>query len=215
MMHKAWCSIGEVPYCFPRSSSKFQGHKGQKIADFDPNWAFPECNFSLNSPMDLKWYTKLAWCSIEELPYYISRSYIKFQGHTGWKIDDLDQIWTRLLGRSQLSNPSDLPCSRIRLVLMEKLLDKNIITLWPLENLSKVNIFFSFSSVMSGWGISCEMALKWWSLDFIDGKSLPEPGHTPSLGVCRCRDILILTWIKQIEGLPSYVSYKSGLRHLK
>ena len=59
MMHKAWCSIEEAPYCFPRSSIKFQGHKGQKIADFDPNWAFPECNFSLNSLMDLKWYTKL------------------------------------------------------------------------------------------------------------------------------------------------------------
>ena len=51
-----------------------------------------------------------AWCSIEEVPYYFSRSYIKFQGHTDWKIDELDQIWARLLGRSQLSNPSDLPC---------------------------------------------------------------------------------------------------------
>ena len=37
MMHKAWCDIEEVPYCFPRSSMKFQGHTGQKIADFDPN----------------------------------------------------------------------------------------------------------------------------------------------------------------------------------
>ena len=34
---KAWCSIEEVAYCFPRSSIKFQGHTGQKIADFDPN----------------------------------------------------------------------------------------------------------------------------------------------------------------------------------
>ena len=50
-----------------------------------------------------------AWCSIE-VPYYFSRSYIKFQGHTGWKFDDLDQICTRLLGQSQLTNPSDLPC---------------------------------------------------------------------------------------------------------
>ena len=39
-----------------------------------------------------------------------SRSYIKFQGQTGWKIDDLDKSWAKLLGRSQLSNPSDLPC---------------------------------------------------------------------------------------------------------
>ena len=30
-----------------------------------------------------------AWCSIEEVPYYFSRSSMNFQGHTGWKIDDL------------------------------------------------------------------------------------------------------------------------------
>ena len=51
-----------------------------------------------------------AWCSIEEVPYCFPRSSIKFQGHTGRKIDDLDKIWARLLGRSQLPNPSDLPC---------------------------------------------------------------------------------------------------------
>ena len=51
-----------------------------------------------------------AWCNLEEVPYNFSRSSIKFQGHTGWKIDDLNPIWVRLLGRSQLSNPSDLPC---------------------------------------------------------------------------------------------------------
>ena len=51
-----------------------------------------------------------AWCNIEEVPCCISRSSTKFQGHTSWKIDDLDQIWGRLLGRSQLSNPSELPC---------------------------------------------------------------------------------------------------------
>ena len=44
---------------FWRSSAKFQGHMGQKIADFDPNWAFPDSNSSLNSPMGLKWCTKL------------------------------------------------------------------------------------------------------------------------------------------------------------
>ena len=32
----------EVPYCFPKSSIKFQGHTGQNITDFDPNWAFPD-----------------------------------------------------------------------------------------------------------------------------------------------------------------------------
>ena len=51
----------------------------------------------------------IAWSSIEEVPYCFWRSSVKFQGHR--KIDDLNPIWVRLLGRSQLSNPSDLPCS--------------------------------------------------------------------------------------------------------
>ena len=51
-----------------------------------------------------------AWCRVEEVPYYFSRSSIKFQGHAGWKIDDLNPISARLLGGSQLSNPSGLPC---------------------------------------------------------------------------------------------------------
>ena len=59
IVHKVWSSIEEEPYCFSRSSVKFQGHTGQKFADFDPNWAFPDCISSLNSPMALKWSTKL------------------------------------------------------------------------------------------------------------------------------------------------------------
>ena len=31
MIHKAWCCLEEEPYCFSRSSVKFQGHKGQKL----------------------------------------------------------------------------------------------------------------------------------------------------------------------------------------
>ena len=36
MVHKAWSSIEEVPYCFSRSSVKFQGHTALKIVKFDP-----------------------------------------------------------------------------------------------------------------------------------------------------------------------------------
>ena len=43
----------EVPYCFSSSSVKFQGHIGQKIAKY-LNWACPNFNSSLNSPMALK-----------------------------------------------------------------------------------------------------------------------------------------------------------------
>ena len=115
MMQNAWNCIEEVPYCFSRSSVKFQGHMGHKILNLDPHWVFLDCDSSLNSLMSLKWCIEMmhkAWCSIEEVHYYFSGTSIKFQGHTGWKIDDLIPIWVRLLGQSQLSNPSDLPCSR-------------------------------------------------------------------------------------------------------
>ena len=110
MMHKAWSSIEEVPYCFSRSSVKFQGHTALKIVEFDPNWAFPDCNSSLNSPMAMKCNTKLETAK-ERCP-------IIFQGHpSNFKVTQyktspiLTQIGRfRTIGRSQLSNPSDLPC---------------------------------------------------------------------------------------------------------
>ena len=110
MMHKAWSSIEEVPYCFARSYVKLQGHTAKKIVDFDPNWAFPDCNSSLNSPMAMKCCTKLETAK--------ERCLIVFQGHpsnfkvTRYKTSPiLTQIGRfRTIGRSQLSNPSDLPC---------------------------------------------------------------------------------------------------------
>ena len=59
MMHKAWSRVGEVPYCFSRSSVKFHGRTALKIVEFNPNWAFPDWNSGLNSPMGTKWCTKL------------------------------------------------------------------------------------------------------------------------------------------------------------
>ena len=113
MMHKAWSSIEEVPYCFSRSSVKFQGHPALKFVQFDPNWAFPDCNSSLNSPMAMKCCTNLETAK-ERCP-------IVFQGHpSNFKVtrDKTSPILTQIgrfgtLGRSQLSNPLDLPCSII------------------------------------------------------------------------------------------------------
>ena len=110
MMHKAWSSIEEVPYCFSRSSVKFQGHTALKIIEFGPNWAFPDSNSSLNSSMAMKCCTKLETAK-ERCP-------IVFQGHpANFKVtrDKTSLILTqighfRIIGRSQLSNPSDLPC---------------------------------------------------------------------------------------------------------
>ena len=112
MLHKAWSSIEEVPYCFSRSSIKFQGHIALKMVKFDSNLAFPDCNSSLNSPMAMKFCTKLETAK--------KRCPIVFQGHpSNFKVtrDKTSPILTqigrlRTIGRSQLSNPSDLPCSR-------------------------------------------------------------------------------------------------------
>ena len=55
----ASCCLGEMRYCFSRSSVKFQGHTAKKNVDFDPIREFPDCNSSLNSQMAMKWCTKL------------------------------------------------------------------------------------------------------------------------------------------------------------
>ena len=110
MMHKVWSSIVEVPYCFSRSYLKFQGHTALEIVEFDPNWPFPDYNSSLNSPMAMKCCTKLETAK--------GRCPIISQGHpSNFKVTryKTSPIWTqigrfRTIGRSQLSNPSDLPC---------------------------------------------------------------------------------------------------------
>ena len=91
MMHKAWSRLGKVPYCFSRSSVKFQGHTALKIVEFDPDWAFPDCNSSLNSPNGYDMMHK-AWSSVEEVPYCFTRSSVKFQGHTAQKSSNLTHI---------------------------------------------------------------------------------------------------------------------------
>ena len=112
MMHRAWSSIVEVPYCFPRSYVKFQGHMALKIVKFDPNWAFRDSNSSLNPPMAMKCCTKLETAK-ERCP-------IVFLGHPSNFMVTRDKtspiltqiVCFRTIGRSQLSNPSDLPCWR-------------------------------------------------------------------------------------------------------
>ena len=159
MMHRAWSSTVEVPYCFSRSYVKFQGHPALKIVEFDPNWAFPDCSLQFEFTNGYEMLHK-AWNSKGEMLYCFPRSSIKFQGHTvqnitdfnpNWafpdyrpvaafkslrfalfelihqisrshglkneKIDDLNPNWVRLLGWSQLTNPSHLPCCCMKIIL--------------------------------------------------------------------------------------------------
>ena len=141
MMHRAWSSIVEVPYCFSRSYVKFQGHTALKIIKFDPNWAFPDCNSSLNSPMAMKCCTKLE--TAEE------RCPIVFQGHpSNFKVTryKTSLIFTQIgrfqtIGRSQLSNPSDLPWFFLYLTWLD--LRMFGFMLWP-KRLSVIGFLFLF-----------------------------------------------------------------------
>ena len=88
MLPKAWSSIEEVPYCFWRSSVKFQGHTALKIVEFDLDWAFPDCNSSFNSPMATKLssgysrlislWTKGWWCGLS--PPQMTTPWCSLQG---------------------------------------------------------------------------------------------------------------------------------------
>ena len=117
-MAPKWCTKLEValkrcPIVFQGHASNFKkrSHTALKIIEFYPNWAFPDCNSSLNSPMAMKCCTKLETAK-ERCP-------IVFQGHpsnfkvtrdkTSPILTQIGRFWT--IGRSQLSNPSDLPCS--------------------------------------------------------------------------------------------------------
>ena len=116
MMHRACGSIVEVPYCFSRSYVKFQGHTALKIVEFDPNLAFPDSNSSLNLPMAMKCCTKLETVK-ERCPIVFQGDPSKFKVRRDKTTPILTQMGRfRTISRSQLSNPSDLPCSQWNVV---------------------------------------------------------------------------------------------------
>ena len=107
-MYKAWNSIKKVPFCFWRSSVKFQGHTA-KNCPFLPKLGVSGLKLQFEFTNGYEMMQK-ALSSVKEVPNCFLGSFIKFQSNTGRKIYDLNPIWVRLLGPLQLSNPSDLPC---------------------------------------------------------------------------------------------------------
>ena len=65
------------------------------------------------TPVSIHWWL---WNDAQSLIRYRRGALLFFEvihqipRSPGWKMDDLNPIWVRLLGLSQLSNPSDLPC---------------------------------------------------------------------------------------------------------
>ena len=141
MMHRPWSSIVEVPYCFFKVIHQISRSHGSKNRQIYPNWAFPDCNSSLNSPVAMKCCTKLETAK-ERCP-------IVLQGHlSNFKVTRyktsliLTQIGRfRTVGQWQLSNPSDLPCFTLLFLkmyiflyyLLRRLMNKMFITAMAYE----------------------------------------------------------------------------------
>ena len=94
MIYKAWSGIEEEPYCLSKSSIKFQGHTGQK-SQFLPKLSISELQLQFEFTNGFEMMHK-AWRSTEEMSYCFSRSSIKFEGHMDRKIDDLNQILSKI-----------------------------------------------------------------------------------------------------------------------
>ena len=103
MIQITWSSI-YVPYLFQIHPSNFKVTWDNK----SPSMTQIERFRTMTQIWIHLWLEMMrnVWRSIEEVTYCFSRSSIKFQGHTGWKIHDLNQFFLiRLLGQSQYEIP--------------------------------------------------------------------------------------------------------------
>ena len=88
MMHKVWSGIEEVHYFASRSSINYEGHK---IRRFGSDLSVFGWQLQLKF-MDGYKLTPTASRSMEEALYSFSNASVKFQGHTGRKVDHLALI---------------------------------------------------------------------------------------------------------------------------
>ena len=114
-MHKDWRDTEEMPYYFSRSSVKFEGHRGQIIANFDP--VFPDSNSSLKSQMAFKLHTHLivAW---KKCPIVFKVSHQILKSHMTKKITNFKLNWSFSDGNSSLNSPMAMGwCTKLEVVL--------------------------------------------------------------------------------------------------
>ena len=89
-----------MPYCFPRSSIKFQGHTGQNITDFDPNWAFPDYK-------PVAAFKSLRFALLKFCHYFDLVKLVKF-GVSGHFPENAWREWSEILHAAVSPPPSEL-----------------------------------------------------------------------------------------------------------
>ena len=97
-MAMKWCKKLAVP--LNMCPIAFQGDPSHFKVTWDKKSSILTCTecFRTVTPVWIHWWIwndaqSLMW--LKEVPYYFSGSSIKFQGHTGWKIYNLNPIWVR------------------------------------------------------------------------------------------------------------------------
>ena len=84
-MHKYWCCLGEVSYCFSMSIVQFQGQShGPKNRWFWPEFSVSGLYLQFESTDGFEMIHK-ALHGIDDVPYCLPRSCNKFQGYKGQK----------------------------------------------------------------------------------------------------------------------------------
>ena len=152
-MHTASCCLEEVPYCFSRSSIKFQGHTALKFVEFDPDWPFPDCNSSLNSTMATKWGTTRPVTAIKSLRFAL---FLLTKAMITWHIPRFLHIFSRIWGIIDIliHYNSGVPCNKSaeEMTVYPRLLihvhRKNICKFDPSRCVCKIsNIDYSYISI--------------------------------------------------------------------
>ena len=70
------------------------------------------------SKVHAKGHCHIAWCCLEEVPYYFSRPSVKFQGHTAIKIVEFDPNWPFPTSNSSLNTPMATKwCTKLEVAL--------------------------------------------------------------------------------------------------
>ena len=151
MLHKAWNIKGEMPYCFPRLSIKFQGHMGHNITDFVPNWAFQDyrpvaafkslrfalfiqiSNFVRRHGVHEIWEKlstakKLDWCRIKDKWAKFSVAFIEYNLNGLSKYSIIVFMSTTSLINKTLHNQTILWLQSIKYIKLQCDIDNQIIT---------------------------------------------------------------------------------------
>ena len=188
MMHKAWCSIEEVSYCFSRSSIKFQSHAGLEITrSFEmmhnawPTWN-ARISVSANRERPLNLNHSLKWIVwVAPVPLMIFQSNSTFDEKLQYHYNDVlmgaiaSQITSLTIVYSTVYSDADQrkhqSSASLAFVRGIHRGPVNSPHKWPVTRK-----MFPFDDVIMYWIDVCNIS--WWSSEYVMNRSVTK-FHSP------------------------------------